>query len=704
MKTHSIHQVDRHGAHRWALRGAVLSLAATVVAAALFTSAPPDTAQAATVEVTSGANEGPGTLRDAIESIDPNDADPIISIAAGLTITLEGSIEIPDVLTVRGADGERPIITFDPEIVKHPSLFAHKGERLSFVAEHLAVHGSGESGSDVGLWGEILATGSEGETAIALRDLDVSRVTSPFNVSSAPDAQILIENSAFADIGLYRNGEGSLVALAHEFTGSFTVLDSSFESMWLMLTSASLTTGTVRVERSHFTGPGLSSRESAAGAMEVQLLGGATAGTVPVTIKDSTLSGIGADDAGALLFEARHASIGVPVLAEITGSTFTNTTTHGSGANAISMNIDDPATSIVVSNSTFLLPTIEPEEERNGIVTQRDSNSARVVMDHVTSVGVGISAQRAARATIRDSAFLTEPTGVLMHPSDAGVIAEGHNDLEDFRELDVSDVLIERSVISTPGIRFPDVTGTPEGEFLLGALTSNGGSTHTMVPGPGSKLIDAAGGSLSSDQRGLPRPVGTAPDAGAVEVHASAVALQQDVTAPEGQPLEFTVTRTGGESSHPATVQFSTHDGSARAGTNYDSASGAITWAAGDTEPKRITITSQQDGVITDPLKFMVRLTHPGDRVTVTADAAERTGTITNIDEEVVIPPGPDPEPDPDPETPPAVPPTQPATPPGEILAESGSGAPPWAAALVLAALGAAIVTLIQRRRRTEEE
>ena len=53
----------------------------------------------------------------------------------------------------------------------------------------------------------------------------------------------------------------------------------------------------------------------------------------------------------------------------------------------------------------------------------------------------------------------------------------------------------------------------------LGPLADNGGPTWTHLPTVGSAAIDqATASSLTNDQRGLPRPVGPAPDAGSVEV------------------------------------------------------------------------------------------------------------------------------------------------------------------------------------------
>jgi hypothetical protein len=54
---------------------------------------------------------------------------------------------------------------------------------------------------------------------------------------------------------------------------------------------------------------------------------------------------------------------------------------------------------------------------------------------------------------------------------------------------------------------------------LLAPLGNYGGSTQTMSPLEGSPAIDAGGATaLATDQRGTPRPLGLAPDLGAVEV------------------------------------------------------------------------------------------------------------------------------------------------------------------------------------------
>ena len=78
-------------------------------------------------------------------------------------------------------------------------------------------------------------------------------------------------------------------------------------------------------------------------------------------------------------------------------------------------------------------------------------------------------------------------------------------------------------------------------DAMLGALGANGGPTNTMVPKTGSPLIDAipdpgggcsAAPTITTDQRGDPRPSGVGCDIGAVEVQITAPAPGAVVAIP----------------------------------------------------------------------------------------------------------------------------------------------------------------------------
>jgi predicted outer membrane repeat protein len=71
----------------------------------------------------------------------------------------------------------------------------------------------------------------------------------------------------------------------------------------------------------------------------------------------------------------------------------------------------------------------------------------------------------------------------------------------------------------TPGVPL-DSSDLTETDPLLGPLADNGGPTQTMALLPGSPAINAAAAvaGVDTDQRGIPRPQGSAPDIGAFEL------------------------------------------------------------------------------------------------------------------------------------------------------------------------------------------
>lgn len=64
-----------------------------------------------------------------------------------------------------------------------------------------------------------------------------------------------------------------------------------------------------------------------------------------------------------------------------------------------------------------------------------------------------------------------------------------------------------------------NLTGVSRADLALGPLGDHGGMTATVIPGPGSVVIDAGNnfGCLETDQRGVGRPSGLRCDAGAIE-------------------------------------------------------------------------------------------------------------------------------------------------------------------------------------------
>lgn len=100
-----------------------------------------------------------------------------------------------------------------------------------------------------------------------------------------------------------------------------------------------------------------------------------------------------------------------------------------------------------------------------------------------------------------------------------------------------------------------------------------------------------------------------------------------NVDTAEGSTAILTVSRTGG-SSGPLTVNYATSNGTATAGQDFTAASGAITFADGDTAPQSISIPILDDAVAEGAETFTVTLT--GANVGTPASAAV---TITSNDQ-----------------------------------------------------------------------
>ena len=105
---------------------------------------------------------------------------------------------------------------------------------------------------------------------------------------------------------------------------------------------------------------------------------------------------------------------------------------------------------------------------------------------------------------------------------------------------------------------------------MLGALADNGGPTQTMLPQPGSPLIDAiqpiSECQVDVDQRGVTRPQIKGCDTGAVEVLGASLRVDKVVTGTFGNPVpadgySFAVSCTDGTSA-TLTVADATAGGS----------------------------------------------------------------------------------------------------------------------------------------------
>ena len=120
----------------------------------------------------------------------------------------------------------------------------------------------------------------------------------------------------------------------------------------------------------------------------------------------------------------------------------------------------------------------------------------------------------------------------------------------------------------------------------------------------------------------------------------SAAISINDVTAAEGNApgttnFVFTVTLSAADPTNPVTVDFTTVDDTATAGSDYTSASGTLTFAAGTaTLTQQITVTVSGDALVEGDETFFVNLSNASANATIADN--QGLGTITTDDSAVL--------------------------------------------------------------------
>ena len=103
------------------------------------------------------------------------------------------------------------------------------------------------------------------------------------------------------------------------------------------------------------------------------------------------------------------------------------------------------------------------------------------------------------------------------------------------------------------------------------------------------------------------------------------ISVGSDFTVDEAAgTITFTVTKTG-STSLPATVSFTTQDGTAIAGSDYSPASGTLTFAAGETT-KQVTVSITNDAIYEGAQDFNLVISNP-----VNAKLGDAVQTVTIV-------------------------------------------------------------------------
>ena len=176
----------------------------------------------------------------------------------------------------------------------------------------------------------------------------------------------------------------------------------------------------------------------------------------------------------------------------------------------------------------------------------------------------------------------------------------------------------------------------------LDRLGSYGGPTQTHRLQPESPAIDKGSSGATTDQRGQSRPHdftdianatgGDGSDIGAFELQSGSAFSINDITVTEGNSATTAATFTVSlieASSQTVTVNYATADGTATAGTDYQSSSGTLTFAPGQTT-QTVSVQVNGENVSEEDESFFVNLSNPTN---ATISDAQGQGTITNDDD-----------------------------------------------------------------------
>lgn len=204
---------------------------------------------------------------------------------------------------------------------------------------------------------------------------------------------------------------------------------------------------------------------------------------------------------------------------------------------------------------------------------------------------------------------------------------------------------ITYSLVETPGTTDMTGTGNLSGQdpqlaplagnnsTILAGAPGSQQTPQTFLPACDSPVIDAGDPAFTpppaTDERGFPRVAGAEIDMGAVEVQPSTVSLSvvaQSVNE-NGGTATVTATRTGFDNA--VSVSYTTANGTATA-ADYTPTAGILTWPQGDTTDRSFTIPITNDAIFEGNEAFSVTLSAP------TCDAVLSTPsqTITILDDE----------------------------------------------------------------------
>ncbi len=542
-------------------RGPIAALAIACLAV-LGILAFPAAASAATFSVTSTADSGAGTLRDAIGLANANPGQDTITFAlpAGSVIQLASKVVMTEGVSLDGAGAPGLVVTGQGGFGVFSLLVASPDAiDQDFSLSDLVFDGS--AGSPSGWQGSAIAT-SFGTTNHVARSLGLTRITGRNIDGGIFPGPVLIVN-------VMQPG------------GPVTVTDSTFTDNVSSVATLSGggavyirgTSGLVSINGSTFTG----NTARAGGAIYVEGHGG---GVPSLSVTSSSFTGNTANGAAAVgASDGEGGAIAANTLADLTisGTTFSGNSASVDGG-AVAIDVLQPATSTVsitassflhnhattgggavwsgttegdisIATSTFAGNTLstDPTDAPLG-------NSIRLTGTGDHGLSVLNSTLDEAAAAFSTWAIAVETTGTspltIAHSTivGPGAVSIGtlgssstvsHSILWSLGTADDALVAVVPGA-NTVAVSWDLLSGASQpflavgagnqfsvSSFGLGALGNNGGPTQTRLPAVDSPAHDggdpAIVGAPATDQRGLTRVVQTI-DIGAVEIQAATLA------------------------------------------------------------------------------------------------------------------------------------------------------------------------------------
>ena len=569
-------------------------------------------ALAAEFEVTNGDDSGPGSLREALAQADANPGEDVIRVAEGLEIRPTAILKSNDAVRIVGEGAgatifaadvvDGPLAPYDNYLIDATGSIAFEKMTLDLNRQD-QIRGALQWWSQEGdfLFEQSQIVGSPYSDAIwietrdkpsSIRVIDSSfeGVRSPMNIYSGANGIFEISGSTFTGLHVLWQSKGAEIEAGQQVL----VKNNLFE----FSNDADLAYGGIQLD---FQIKSADFSESPILLTGNHIVDRATQGS--------------AVRVGAYHYDSLQ--LNVPAVT-IENNSFERTTFSDQSVPMIEISGSDYSLrgETLITNSTFAIAGDWPAIE----IHKSMSDADLVTVQHATVLGQ-IVTESGQQLAVQNSALTADSNEAVVAKDDTPVSGEGN-------------------VVTHATPALPGATLVPD--LGLAKMSEEGlGRSWVRIPEEGSPLVNTGVPSdVNTDQRGIARPQGSAPDAGAVEVREAVFSIGNagDVNAGDTARFPITVEAPG---EHDVTIAVTTAGGTAIAGTDYTQTTQSLTFVAGATETQFFEVPTLA-GTKTANATFNAVATVTAGAATLSTD----TGSA-----QLLVKAGPKPEPVVDPET-----------------------------------------------------